>query len=55
MESTESVTGVQHAASGEVLVCQIDERHLNSRAGLKARGVNAERVGANAFGSRSTS
>jgi hypothetical protein len=46
MESTESVTGVQHAAPGEVLVFQIDERSLNSRAGLKARGIDAERVGA---------
>jgi hypothetical protein len=42
MESTESVTGVQHAAPGEVLVFQIDERYLNSRAGLKALSINAE-------------
>jgi hypothetical protein len=43
MEFTESVTGLQHATPGEVLVCQIDERYLNSRAGLRARGTNAER------------
>ena len=42
MESTESVTGLQHATPGEVLVCQIDERYLNNRAGLKARRINAE-------------
>jgi hypothetical protein len=42
MEFTESVTGVQHATPGEVLVCQIDERYLNSRAGLRVRGINAE-------------
>jgi hypothetical protein len=42
MESTESVTGAQHATPGEVLVCQIDERRLNSRICLTARGVNAE-------------
>jgi hypothetical protein len=42
MESTESVTGVQHAAPGEVLVFQIDERSLNSRAGPKALSINAE-------------
>jgi len=42
MESAESVTGVQHAASGEVLVCQVDERDINGRAGPRARSINAE-------------
>jgi hypothetical protein len=42
MEFTESVTGLQHETPGEVLVCQIDERYLNSGAGLKARSINAE-------------
>ena len=46
MEFTESVTGVQHAAPGEVLVFQIDERSINNRARRKARGANAESVGA---------
>jgi hypothetical protein len=46
MEFTESVTGVQHATPGEVLVFQIDERYLNSCAGLKALSINAEGVAA---------
>jgi len=46
MESTESVTGLQHATPGEVLVCQIDERILKSSARRQARGINAGGVGA---------
>jgi hypothetical protein len=36
---------VQHATPGEVLVCQIDERYLNRRVGLKAHGIDAESAG----------
>ena len=42
LDSTESVTGLPHETPGEVLVSQIDERYINGRAWLKARGVNAK-------------
>jgi hypothetical protein len=45
MKSTESVAGVQHEASGEVLVCQIHEQIF--RAALPdSRDIDAERTGA---------
>jgi hypothetical protein len=37
---------VQHAAPGEVLVFQIDERSLNNRACLQAHAIDAESVAA---------